>query len=233
MIVTIDGPAGAGKSSIARALAQRLGFRFLDTGAMYRAVAWVALQRNIDLQDRRGLAQLARGLDLVMSDDTVLVDGKDVSEDIRSAEVTQAVRFVADNLEVRQHLSVLQQQIAAGGRIVTEGRDQGTVVFPHAQCKFFLTASPEERAKRRYCELVERGVTTTYEDVLAQQTQRDHQDAERPVGGLLRADDAIEVCTDGVTPEQVLDQLAEIVRQRAEKTPRSPTGTNPFSGSTY
>ena len=144
MIVTIDGPAGAGKSSAARALAERLGFRFLDTGAMYRAVAWAALRRGIDVRDTAALDSLIPQLELNLRGTHVLLNGEDVTHQIRTPEVTHAVRFAADSVPVRQFLSKLQRQIADAGSIVTEGRDQGTVVFPDADCKIFLTASPAE-----------------------------------------------------------------------------------------
>lgn len=214
MIVTIDGPAGAGKSSVARALAERLGFRFLDTGAMYRAVALAALQREVNLEDPAALADLIEQLDLQLEDHRVLLAGRDVTDQIRSPEVTQAVRYAADNLAVRRHLSALQRRAAADGSIVTEGRDQGTMVFPDADCKIFLTASPGERARRRCRELHAQGVEVSEAEVLQQQTERDHQDANRPVGRLQRASDAIEFCTDGLEVEQVIDQLEAIVRRK-------------------
>lgn len=213
MIVTIDGPAGAGKSSAARLLAQRLEFRFLDTGAMYRAVAWAALREGIDLKDDHALGQFVQDLKIELDPDAVRVNGRDVTREIRTPEVTQTVRFVADNLEVRARLSVLQRRVAEGGNIVTEGRDQGTVVFPDADCKIFLTATPGERARRRYSELLERGVATSLEEVLAQQEERDRHDEDRPVGGLQKADDAIEVLTDGLSPDDVLDRIERIVRE--------------------
>jgi cytidylate kinase len=214
MIVTIDGPAGAGKSSVARALARRLGFRFLDTGAMYRAVALAALERGVDLQDPAALADLLPHVQLELRGTQVLLGGDDVTEAIRRPEVTQAVRYVADNLAVRRHLSVLQRQAAADGSIVTEGRDQGTAVFPDAQCKFYLTASPHERARRRYRELSAQGFDTSENEVLEQQTLRDRLDRDRPVGRLERAEDAIELCTDGLTVDEVIDRLEALVRQR-------------------
>jgi cytidylate kinase len=214
MIVTIDGPAGAGKSSVARALAGRLGFRFLDTGAMYRAVAWAALQHDVNLQDPSALAELIVRLDINVDDHRVLLGGEDVTAQIRSPEVTQAVRFVADSLPVRRHLSTLQRRAAAEGSIITEGRDQGTMVFPDAECKIFLTASPAERARRRCRELRDQGVEISEEEVLRQQTERDRHDADRPVGRLQRADDAIEFCTDGLEVEQVIDRLEAVVRRR-------------------
>jgi CMP/dCMP kinase len=214
MIVTIDGPAGAGKSSVARALAQRLGFRFLDTGAMYRAVAWAALQHQVDLRDAAALAALIPQLELDVQNSHVRLNGVDVTDQIRSPEVTQAVRYVADCLPIREYLSELQRRAAEGGSIVTEGRDQGTVVFPDAQCKIFLTASAAERARRRWQELQARGEQVPQEEVLRQQTERDRQDSNRPVGRLQKADDAVEVCTDGLDVSQVIDRLESIVRSR-------------------
>ena len=149
MIVTIDGPAGAGKSTTARELAQRLGFRFLDTGAMYRAVAHAAVVRNLGWDDPQRLVELARQIDIQFQDAKVLVDGCDVSAEIRTAEITAVTHHAANNPGVREHLVGLQRVMAADDDIVTEGRDQGTVVFPHAECKIFLTASPAERARRR------------------------------------------------------------------------------------
>ena len=214
MIVAIDGPAGAGKSSVARALARRLGFRFLDTGAMYRAVTLAALQRHVPLQNSSALADLVRSLDLQVTDDEIWLDGNEISHLIRTPEVTQNIRAIADNLQVRVHLSALQRRIAANGQIVTEGRDQGTTVFPHAECKIFLTASPEERARRRYEELQARGTPLQMDEILAQQTERDRQDSERPVGGLRQASDAEVLVSDGLTPEQVVDALEDMVRKR-------------------
>lgn len=214
MIVTIDGPAGAGKSTIARALARRLGFRFLDTGAMYRAVALAAIERQIPWDDSRKLVELARGLRLNVSEDSVHVDGQDVTAAIRTAEVTAATHYAANNPGVREHLVTLQRAAAGGDNFVTEGRDQGTVVFPAAECKIYLTASPEERARRRAHEMAARGESATVDEVLRRQNQRDQLDAGRAVGPMVAALDAIEVPTDGLSPEEVLDRLEELVREK-------------------
>src|SRR5437867_2639267 len=150
MIVTIDGPAGAGKSSAARELARRLGFRFLDTGAMYRAVTLAARQRGVDLADGEQLARLAGEIRVELADERVLLDGQDVTTAIRKFDIATATHYAADNAAVRGQLVLWQRAAAAGGDVVIEGRDQGTVVFPEADCKIFLTADEQERARRRH-----------------------------------------------------------------------------------
>jgi len=214
MIVTIDGPAGAGKSSVARALARRLGFRFLDTGAMYRAVALAGLRRGVDWEQPDWLARVAREVELQVRADRIFLDGEDVTEAVRTSEVTAVTRYAADNPQVREHLVSLQRRFARGADVVTEGRDQGTVVFPDAECKIFLTASPEERARRRLRDLELQGESATFEEVLAAQQRRDREDAGRSVGALAPAADAIEVHTDGMSFDEVGDRLVEIVGRR-------------------
>src|SRR6185437_6358145 len=211
MIVAIDGPAGAGKSSAARSLAKRLGFRFLDTGAMYRAVALAAVRRNLDWDEPEALAELARQLQIEVSDDRVFLDSEDVTESIRTLAITTVTHYAANNAEVREHLVRLQRRAAGSDNIVTEGRDQGTVVFPRAECKIFLTASPAERARRRLRDLQRRGEKLTFEEVLAKQNERD---ITREVGPLMPARDAIEVRTDGLDSQQVVDRLEALVRSR-------------------
>jgi cytidylate kinase len=214
MIITIDGPAGAGKSTVARALARRLGFRYLDTGAMYRAVALAGMRRGLEWDCPDELAALARGLRIELAGDRILLDGEDVSEAIRSSEVTAVTRFAADNRDVRRHLVELQRAVADRHDMVTEGRDQGTAVFPDAPCKIFLTASPRQRAMRRLADLDAQGETKTLDEVLSDLNRRDQQDASRPVGPLVAAPDAVEVFTDGMSVEQVVDCLESIVRDR-------------------
>ncbi|MHB8969727.1 MAG: (d)CMP kinase [Pirellulaceae bacterium] len=215
MIVTIDGPAGAGKSSVARRLAQRLGFRFLDTGAMYRAVAWAAMRNKLIWEDRQAVADLAAHLPLEFQGSRVLLDGQDISDAIRTPEVTANTHFVADNPLVRAHLVELQRRLAHGNPVVTEGRDQGTVAFPQAECKFFLTASAEERARRRRQQLLAGGENVPLAEVLTQQELRDQRDTGRDVGPLVPAADAIHVLTDGMTLENVVAWLEQLVRQHA------------------
>jgi len=212
MIVTIDGPAGAGKSSAANALAQRLGFRFLDTGAMYRAVALAALQRGHDFQQPEALADLARGLRIALEPPQVFLDGVDVTEAIREVRVTAATHYAADNHGVRDLMVQRQRAMAQGRNVVTEGRDQGTVVFPRAECKVFLTATPQERARRRWAELTERGEQIEFDEVLSQQVERDRRDETRECGPLKKAADAIELLTDGLSEAEVVDRLEQLVR---------------------
>ena len=213
MVITIDGPAGAGKSSVARELARQLGFQFLDTGAMYRAVAYLALQQGIGWDERFALGQLAAGLQLEFREEIVLVGGKDISQAIREPEVTDNIHHVADNLEVREALVCLQRHLASSGDVVTEGRDQGTVAFPEADCKVFLTASPLERARRRQVQLQEQGINVEWEDVLAQLQSRDERDARRPGGRLQAAADATTVNTDDLDETEVVKQLVRLVNE--------------------
>jgi len=212
MIITIDGPAGAGKSTVARALARRLGFRFLDTGAMYRAVALAGLRAGVDWNRPKQLAELADRLDIEVAGERIFLNAEDVSEAIRSWEVTALARHAADNLQVRRQLVLLQRAAAGCDNVVTEGRDQGTVVFPDAECKIFLTARAEQRAKRRLQDLQSQGEAATLDGVLAAQQKRDREDYSRPVGTLLRADDAVEVCTDDMTVDEVVDRLVSLAK---------------------
>jgi len=212
MVVTIDGPAGAGKSTVARTLANRLGFRFLDTGAMYRAVAYAAVQQKHPWSDAAGLAALAGDVDIRLVGENVILNGHDVTTEIRTVAITTVTHYAADNPGVRDHLVRLQRRAAGKDNIVTEGRDQGTVVFPDAECKIFLTASPEERARRRQADLRARGEDRTLEEILELQNLRDQRDSERAVGPLKPAADAIHIITDGLTAMQVVDRLEALVR---------------------
>jgi cytidylate kinase len=216
MIITIDGPAGAGKSTVAKALARRLAFRFLDTGAMYRAVALAGLRQGLDWDVPEDLARLATKLNIKVAGDRIHLNGEDVTDAVRTSEVTAVTRYAADNPRIREHLVKLQRAVAHGDNIVAEGRDQGTVVFPKAECKIFLTASPEQRARRRLRDLESQGEPVTLEQVLAAQERRDHEDASRAVGPLAPAPDAVEVCTDGMTLEEVVSQLEKLVRSSDE-----------------
>lgn len=217
MIVTIDGPAGAGKSTAARALAQRLGFEFLDTGAMYRAVTWYCLQRGLDLCNEAEIAGAVEAIDIRFDGKRVFADGVEVTDEIRTPEVTAASQHVAGNVAVRKHLVKLQQRFGRQGNIVTEGRDQGTIVFPEAECKFFITAEPRERATRRLEEFKGRGQAITLEELLEQQSERDARDAARDYGGMKAAADAVIIDTTGLPQAKVVDELEGHVRKRINK----------------
>lgn len=214
VVVTIDGPAGAGKSTVARMLAEVLGFEFLDTGAMYRSVTLAALTKGINPADEKAVFELAQGLNVQLSGSEVRIDGQDVSELIRTPEVGMTIGLIADNVAVRQLLSKWQRTWAEGRRVVTEGRDQGSEVFVDSPCKIFLVASSQERAKRRQIELAQKGIELEWKTILDQQNRRDQQDCARPVGGLRKAPDSIEVSTDGKTLEEVVATLEQIVRSR-------------------
>jgi len=214
MIITIDGPAGAGKSTVARMLADRLGFEFLDTGAMYRAVAWACVDRGVDLNDVNDVSGTVAEISIQFEGNRIVCNGRDVTTEIRSAEASHAASIVAAVPAVRLEMVRLQRESAADNDYVTEGRDQGSEVFPNSGCKFFLTADLKERAGRRLLELQSRGQSGSMEDVLAQIIDRDERDRSRDIGPLVKADDAIEVDTSGKAIEQVVDYLERTSRKR-------------------
>ncbi|KAA1262384.1 Cytidylate kinase [Rubripirellula obstinata] len=226
MIVTIDGPAGAGKSSIAKRLAMELDFDFLDTGAMYRAITLGIIRSHLEWEDVPGLIEFSRAAVLRWEGEQIFLNDQDVSQEIRTPTVTSAIHFVADLPEIRCELTNQQRRIAcdlneAGRGIVTDGRDQGSEVFPNAQCKIFLTASPEERARRRQEQLSASGRFLPLDEVLVTQNRRDKEDTAREVGALRPADDATIVETDGMTPDEVIQKVLSIVQQCSEyESPR-------------
>ena len=216
MIVTIDGPSGVGKSTVTKELAARLGFEYLDTGAMFRAVALAMICRGIALDDHTAVHAALAGLHVEQMPGRVLLNGEDVSAAIRTPVVSQAASKVAVVVAVRVFLAAEQRNTATGRDIVCEGRDQGSFVFPDAPCKFFLTADPRVRAERRAAELAEKGQVVTIEEVLADQEQRDRRDAERDIAPMKPAADAVIVDTTLLTTEQVIDQIENIVRDRRD-----------------
>mgnify|MGYP000291884544 CR=1 FL=1 len=217
-IVAIDGPAGVGKTSVARAVAARLGFRYVNTGAMYRAVAYEALRRRIAPDDAPALAAIARRLAIDFREGShgqrVLLAGEDVTEALQSPAVSEAASLVSAHPEVRQALVVLQRRLAGDGRVVVEGRDIGTVVFPDAEVKVFLTASPEERARRRYRELRAKGIEVAYEDLRAAEEARDERDRRRPHSPLRAAPDAVVIDTTERELEEVVEAVLRLCQER-------------------
>ncbi len=211
MVITIDGPAGSGKSTVAKALAGRLGFCYVDTGAFYRAFTWKAMQAGANLEDEAGLGKLVRETDIKIDGGheglRVLVDGEDVTGEIRSPDVTERVHFIAGLAEVRKRLVELQRAAAAGSDVVVEGRDTGSVVFPRADRKFYLDARPEERARRRYAELIPGSENITYQRMLEDIKQRDLRDSTRKVSPLRSGPDCISLDTTGLSVEEVVEQL--------------------------
>ena len=212
-VITIDGPAGTGKSTIARKLADRLGFEFLDTGAMYRCVAWNCLNSEIDLDDAEQVAMVSNAMKLELRADRCIVDGQDVTELIRGSEVTAAASRVAVIAGVRTRLVELQRKWSKGRSLVTEGRDQGTVVFPDACLKLYLTADPEIRAQRRFEQLGENESSESYDSILQQIRERDQRDEQREVAPLKPASDALVIDTSGMSVDEVLEELETRSRQ--------------------
>ncbi len=209
MVIAIDGPAGAGKSTVARGVAAALGFTYLDSGAMYRSVALAAHRAGIDVDDAGAVSRLARGLEIGFDGAAVLVAGEDVSAAIREPEVTQAASRVSVHPGVRAALVQRQRELIAGGRYVAEGRDIGTVVSPDSPLKIFLNASDAERARRRAAETGE-----PFAEVLAAQSERDQRDRAREHGALRAADDAVELDTTGVGIDEVVSRVVAIARER-------------------
>ncbi len=219
MIITIDGPAGSGKSTAARKLAEALGVAYLDTGATYRAVTLKAMRRGADLQDADALAEVARQADISLrplpSSTDVTLDGQDVSKEIRSEEVSVNSYYIAHCPQVRSVLVDLQRRIGRRlGDFVAEGRDQGSVVFPHADMKFYLDATPEVRARRRYDEMRDAGERVEYRHVLDNLLTRDGHDRSRAVAPLVRPHGAIEIDTTDKSIQQVTDELLEHVKAK-------------------
>jgi cytidylate kinase len=217
-IVAIDGPAGAGKSTVARLVAQAVGFLYVDTGAMYRAMAWRADELRLTPDDVEPIAAMAQQSDVRLEDapggkQRVFINGVDVTDAIRTPRISNLVSPISAIPGVRARMVELQRQMGASGGVVMEGRDIQTVVFPDAEVKIFLTASPAERARRRWLELQQRGITADLAQIQRDIEERDTRDSQRDVAPLSKAADAIEVNTDGLTIEQVVERIIHIVNE--------------------
>ncbi len=226
-MVAIDGPAAAGKSTVAQLVAERLGFVYFDTGVLYRAITWKALQTGVPLNDEGRVREMVQSTKIEVrfprerkpSGVQVLVDGRDVTQELRTPEVDRHVSIVAAMPTVRQALVGLQRWIGERGGTVMAGRDIGTVIFPDAPVKIFLVASPEERARRRVRQLAAEGKVVDYQQVLREILRRDQLDAARAVAPLAKAPDAIEIVTDNLTLEQVVEKVIEVARQKLPPDP--------------
>ncbi len=219
-IVAIDGPSGSGKSTVAAMLATKLGYMHLDTGAMYRAVALAAALDNLPYDDAMRLGELCEQIRIEMRRNegvvSVYLNGQDVTEEIRSPEMSLGSSAVSAVPEVRSHMVRLQREIGSSGGIVAEGRDMGTVVFPDTQAKFYLDASPEERARRRWLQLKEMGIEEAPEKVRKEMDERDQNDTSREHSPLRKAEGAIIVDTTGMSIDQVIEKLADKVKELEE-----------------
>ena len=217
-VIAMDGPVASGKTVVGREVAQRLGFRYLDTGLMYRAMGWQAVNKRVPLDDAFALARLVVETEILLADDgsgRVTVDGQPLGAELEHPDISRSASLVATVPEVRQAMVAQQRVIAAEGRIVMVGRDIGTVVLPAADLKVFMTASPEVRARRRYDELVAQGQSPDYQQVLSNALSRDRIDSQRADSPLARAPDAIEIDTGNLTIDQVVERVLECVGPRA------------------
>ena len=216
--IAIDGPAGAGKSTIAKAVAAKLGHIYVDTGAMYRAMALFFLRQGIDLNDEKQITAACDGADVsieyIDGSQRVILCGEDVSEAIREERVGNSASIISVYPSVRTKMTTLQRKLASLRPVVMDGRDIGTVVLPDASCKIFLDASPEVRAARRVKQLLEKGVETAFDEGLADIRDRDERDRNRPIAPLIAAKDAVTVDTSDMTLEQVINRLLEIYNAR-------------------
>ena len=213
MSIAIDGPAGAGKTTVAREVARRLGYKYVDTGAMYRAVAWKSLQEGIPLSDEDRIVEMTGEMDIDFSQgdgSRIFVDGVDVSGEIRTPEVTKLSSPVSAISGVRRHLVAQQRRLAGEGGVVMEGRDIGSVVLPDAEVKVFLTASVDERARRRYAEMKAAGTDIDLESLKREIEERDHRDSNRADSPLMKAPGAVEIDTDSHTIEQVVQRIIDL-----------------------
>lgn len=211
--VAVDGPSGAGKSTIAKAIAERLSLDYIDTGAMYRAVGYKMLQQGVSLSDEAAIGRLLDTTEIDFCKGDTILDGQVISDRIRTQEISKQASDCSALAMVRRRLVQLQRKMGAQKSVIMDGRDIGTVVFPDAEYKFFITAAPEERARRRFAELTAKGSETTFDQVLADINQRDYNDTHREVDPLRKAEDAVEIDTTDMTIEEVVEYICKEMRK--------------------
>lgn len=211
-IIAIDGPCAVGKGTISKIIAKKLNYLYIDTGAMYRCVALYAIQNNIDIKDDDKMAKILNQIDIDLQNEKCYLNNQDVSDKIRSKEVTDIVSFISNNIKLREHMVELQRKMAKRRNVIMEGRDITTVVFPNADFKFYLDAKEKERVKRRYNEYKEKNVDITLKEVKDNISKRDYNDKNKPVGALTRTDEQIYIDTSDLSIEKVVDKILEVVR---------------------
>lgn len=213
LVIAIDGPAGAGKSTISKLIAKNLGINYIDTGAMYRAITYKCIKENIDVNDIQRVVDLCSRTDVDFVDNNIYLDGQRLDEEIRTLQVSSRVSDVAKIPQVREFLLKKQREIGKRSDVILDGRDVGTHIFPDTKYKFFLNASAQERGRRRYQELIDKGQSVVLEEIIEDIKKRDHIDSTREVAPLVKADDAIEVDTTSMTIDQVVTYISDIVRR--------------------
>lgn len=216
LVIAIDGPAGAGKSTISKLIAKNLGINYIDTGAMYRAITYKCIKEDIDVNDIQRVVDLCSRTDVDFVDNYIYLDGQRLNEEIRTLQVSSRVSDVAKIPQVREFLLEKQREIGKRSDVILDGRDVGTHIFPDAKYKFFLNASAQERGRRRYQELIDKGQIVVLEGIIEDIKKRDYIDSTREVAPLVKADDAIEVDTTSMTIDQVVTYISDMVRRIGE-----------------
>ena len=212
IVIAIDGPAGAGKSTVAKQVSRILNINYIDTGAMYRAITFKCIKNGLDLEDEKSVVDLCKNTDLKFENNSIFIDGQCVDDDIRTLQISSKVSYVARIPGVRFHLVELQREMGKGDNVVLDGRDVGTQIFPNTKYKYYLNAAVETRAKRRYDELILKGVKASFEAIVEDVRNRDKIDSTRVVSPLIKASDAIEIDSTNMTIEEVVDFIVNDVR---------------------